>query len=256
MNHLTEEQFILYYYGEGDGSPAVRAHLDSCEACRAEYASLQRVLNVVDSAPVPERDANYGAQVWNRLKLWDRPPGLSWLRLSWWPAPRWAAAALVAALVVAAFLAGRYYSKANLATQTANAGQVRERILLVAVGDHLDRSQTVLLELVNAQPGQPLDVASERERAGDLVAENRLYRQTAARTGDTRVASVLDDLEPVLLELAHGPDRLTAEEVENLRQRIEGDGILFKVRVVGSTVRHREEKAAPTFGQGVGQSTL
>jgi hypothetical protein len=251
MNHLTEEQFVLYYYGEGDGSPAVRAHLDACEACRAEYASLQRVLNVVDSAPVPERDANYGAQVWSRLKLrWDRPPGLSWF-------PRhWLAAALVATLVVAAFLAGRYYPKANLPSQTANAGQVRERILLVAVGDHLERSQTVLLELVNAQPGQSLDVAAERERAGDLVAENRMYRQTAARTGDTRVASVLDDLEPVLLEIAHGPDRLTPEEVESLRQRIEGDGILFKVRVVGSTVRHREEKAAPPAGQSAGQSTL
>jgi hypothetical protein len=248
MNHLTEEQFVLYYYGEGDGSPAVRAHLDACEACRAEYASLQRVLNVVDSAPVPERDANYGTQVWSRLQpslRWDRPRGLSWWPLSWWPAPRWAAAALVATLVVAAFLAGRHYPKAQSGAQTANAGQVRERILLVAVGDHLERSQTVLLELVNARPGESLDVASERERAGDLVAENRLYRQTAARTGDTRVASVLDDLEPVLLEIAHGPDRLTPEEVENLRQRIEGDGILFKVRVVGSTVRHREEKAAP-----------
>jgi hypothetical protein len=60
----------------------------------------------------------------------------------------------------------------------------------------------------------------------------------------------------VLLEIAHGPDRLTPEEVENLRQRIEGDGILFKVRVVGSTVRHREEKAAPAPGQNIGQSTL
>jgi hypothetical protein len=263
MNHLTEEQFVLYYYGEGDGSPAVRAHLDACETCRTEYASLQRVLNVVDSAPVPERDANYGAQVWNRLqpKLRDGPPGLSWWgrlpSLPWWPAPRWAAAALTATLVVAAFWAGRYYPKTpNAGAQTANAGQVRERILLVAVGDHLERSQTVLLELVNAQPGQSLDVASERERAGDLVAENRLYRQTAARTGDTRVASVLDDLEPVLLEIAHGPDRLTPEEVESLRQRIEGDGILFKVRVVGSTVRHREEKAAPPAGQSAGQSTL
>jgi hypothetical protein len=254
MNHLTEEQFVLYYYGEGDGSPAVRAHLDACEACRAEYASLQRVLNVVDSAPVPERDANYGAQVWNRLRLWDRPPGLSWWPVNWWR--HRAAAALVATLVIAAFLAGRYYPKSQPAAQTASAGQVRERILLVAVGDHLERSQTVLLEVVNAQPGQPLDVASERERAGDLVAENRLYRQTAARTGDTRVASVLGDLEPVLLEIAHGPDRLTAEEVENLRQRIEGDGILFKVRVVGSTVRHREEKAAPMSEKTTGQNTL
>ena len=87
------------------------------------------------------------------------------------------------------------------------------------------------------------------------MAENRLYRQTAARTGDARVASVLDDLEPVLLEIAHGPDRLTPEEVENLRQRIEGDGILFKVRVAGSTVRHREEKAARP-ARITGQNTI
>jgi hypothetical protein len=43
--------------------------------------------------------------------------------------------------------------------------------------------------------------------------------------------------------------------VENLRQRIEGDGILFKVRVVGSTVRQREEKAAPSSAQGNGPGT-
>ncbi len=162
-----------------------------------------------------------------------------------WPARHWAAAAIVATLLVAAFLAGRYYSKAPQQT----AGQVRERILLVAVGDHLERSQMILVELVNARPGQPLDVTSERERAEDLVAENRLYRQTAAHSGDTRVASVLDELEPVLLDIAHGPDRLTPEELEKLRQRIEGDGILFKVRVAGSTVRRREEKASPNAGQ-------
>ena len=34
MNHLSEEQLVLYYYGEGDGSPEVRAHLDGCEGCR------------------------------------------------------------------------------------------------------------------------------------------------------------------------------------------------------------------------------
>jgi len=249
MNHLTLEQFVLYYYGEGDGLPEVREHLDACEACRAEYAGLQRVLNVVDAAPVPERVPDYGSQVWNRLQ-----PMLG-MRRRWtwpllWPVRHWAAAVAVTVLVVAAFLAGRYYPKEPSGAQMANSGQVRERILLVAVGDHLERSQTVLLEVVNAHPGESLDVASERARAGDLVAENRLYRQTAARTGDTRVASVLDELEPVLLEIAHGPDKLTPEELESLRKRIEGDGILFKVRVAGSAVRHREEKTAPGAAQG------
>lgn len=247
MNHLSEEQLVLYYYGEGDGSPAVRDHLDGCEACRSEYAGLQRVLNVVDAAPVPERAAGYGAQVWSRLQ-----PRLGLRRRMlplFWPARHWAAAAAVATLMIAAFLAGRYYPKAQTGAPMASAGQVRERILLVAVGDHLERSQMVLVELVNARPGQTLDVSSERERAGDLVAENRLYRQTAARTGDTRVANVLDELEPVLLDIAHGPDRLTPEQLERLRQRIEGDGILFKVRVVGSSVLHRQQRALPKAGQ-------
>ena len=247
MNHLTEEQFVLYYYGEGDGSPSVREHLDACEHCRAQYANLQRVLNVVDSAPVPERGAAYGAQVWSRLQ-----PSLGGRRrFVWpllWPVRHWAATAAVAVLVISAFVAGRYYPKAQ-SVQTASAGQVRERILLVAVGDHLERSQMVLVELMNAQPGQPLDMTAERERAGDLVAENRLYRQTALHTGDTRVASVLDDLEPVLLDIAHSPGELTPEQLEKLRQRIEGDGILFKVRVAGSSVRRREEKTVPSAGQ-------
>jgi hypothetical protein len=247
MNHLTEEQFVLYYYGEGDGSPAVREHLDGCEQCRAEYANLQRVLNVVDAAPVPERGPNYGARVWSRLQ-----PSLGgrrrWVWPLLWPARHWAAVGVAATLLVAAFLAGRYYP---IAAPAQTAGQVRERILLVAVGDHLERSQMVLVELVNARPGEPLDFTAERERAGDLVAENRLYRQTAAHTGDTRVASVLDDLEPVLLDIAHSPGQLTAEEVDRLRQRIEGDGILFKVRVLGSTVRNREEKAVPQAGRKV-----
>ena len=244
MNHLTEEQFVLYYYGEGDGSPAVRKHLDACEACRAEYANLQRVLNVVDAAPVPEPAADYGARVWARLQ-----PSIHGRRRflipALWPVRHWAAALSMAALVVAAFLAGRYYPQPQaLPVKSASApAQARERILLVAVGDHLERSQMVLVELINAHPGEPLDVSSERQRADDLVAENRLYRQTAARTGDANVAGVLDALEPLLLEIARGPSRLTAEQLENLRRRIEGEGILFKVRVVGSTVRHRERKA-------------
>lgn len=250
MNHLTEEQLVLYYYGEGDGSAGVREHLDACEACRAEYANLQRVLNIVGAAPVPERAAHYGAQVWRRLepRLGLRGSlGARWIAPLRWPIRHWAAAAAMGALVVAAFVAGRYYPKPS--SQMASAVQVRERILLVAVGDHLERSQMVLVELVNARPGQALDISSEQERAGDLVAANRLYRQTAARAGDASVAGVLDELEPVLLAIANGPAHLTPEEVDKLRQRIEGDGILFKVRVVGSTVRHREERAAANPGQ-------
>jgi len=74
MNHLTEEQLILHYYGESDDNAgavdtlATEQHLEECRECRGVYNSLQRVLNVVDGLPVPEQSAEYGAQVWQRIE--------------------------------------------------------------------------------------------------------------------------------------------------------------------------------------------
>jgi hypothetical protein len=250
MNHLSEEQLILHYYGEEGDTLAAERHLDDCEDCRALYGSLQRVLNVVDSLPIPLRGAEYGAQVWRRLE--SRLPARR--RLWALPSPwRWAVAGTaLAGLLVAAFLAGRFYPppQARKPVQMAAAdSQAGERILLVAVGDYLERSQMVLVELANADPKVSLDISSEQERAADLVSESRLYRQTAVHTGNTAVASVLDDLDRVLLEISHAPSRISPEELEKLRQRLEAEGILFKIRVLGSNVRNREEPAASTVRQ-------
>ena len=65
MNHVNEEQLVLYYYGEEPGE--VEAHLGGCEECRAAYHTLQRVLNSVDSLPVPERAADYEERVWQSI---------------------------------------------------------------------------------------------------------------------------------------------------------------------------------------------
>jgi hypothetical protein len=88
-----------------------------------------------------------------------------------------------------------------------------------------------------------VDISEERERARDLVSENRLYRQTALTTGEPGVASVLDDLERVLMEIANSPSTMTAREFANVRERIEQQGIIFKVRVFGERVRERENRS-------------
>jgi hypothetical protein len=252
MNHLSEEQLILHYYGEEGETLTVERHLEECGECRAAYGGLQRVLNVVDSLPVPDRAADYGARVWQRIE--NRIPG----RRSIWALPvpwRWAAAgAAFAGLLVAAFFAGRFYTPGRGTPRQIMANgtdpQTRQRILLVAVGDYLERSQMVLIELANANPRRPLDITDQQERAADLVSESRLYKQTAAHTGDTNVAGVLDDLDRVLLEIAHAPSRLSPGQVEDFRRRLQADGILFKIRVLGSNVRSQEEAGpeAPSPG--------
>jgi len=113
----------------------------------------------------------------------------------------------------------------------------------VALGDHLERSQMVLAELTNAADGKgKLDISDERQTAEQLLDDNRLFRQTARSTGATAVASVLDDLERVLLEISHSPSEVSSDQLDELRQEIESRGLLFKVRVLGSQVREQESK--------------
>jgi hypothetical protein len=243
MNHIGEEQLVLFYYGESGEGAAIESHLEECEVCRNEFRALQLVLNTVDSAPVPERGPEYGGQVWQRIeKRIGRRAKRSFVH--WW---MWAPA--MAALVIGAFLAGRLSNRAQPGAGPTTAAvsnqQIRERILMVAVGDHLERSQMVLAELSNAPEGKgKLDISDERQMAADLLDDNRLYRQTAASTGDKGVASVLDDLENVLMEIAHSPSEVSNQQLDDLRQQIQERGLLFKVRVLGSQVREQESKPA------------
>ncbi len=120
-------------------------------------------------------------------------------------------------------------------------------MLFVVVGDHLDNSERMLLEVANADTKRELDLSGDNQRAADLVATNRMYRQTAVRQGDARIASLLADLEPILVELSHA-EKLSPEELKSLQKRIESKGLLFKVRVVSAETSGRELPVAPQKG--------
>ena len=246
--HLTEDDLVLHYYGEVTSAQeaAASAHLDACSRCRGEYTRLQQVLGAIDeSALRPDMPPAFEGFVWARLQPTLRRGGrssTSWLLLS--PAPL-ALAATVALLVVGAFFAGRALSPPPAVTPGAPPGaaeQIRERILLVDLTDHLDRSQMVLVELVTGDPDSDIDVR-ERTGAEQLVMDNRLYRQTAAETGDAAVAELLDELDRVLTDLAASPEPVSAQDLAEVRRRIDSRDLLFKVRVVSSQIRERQTEA-------------
>lgn len=236
--HPNEEQLVLYYYGEAHEAPALAAHLEDCAACREGYHALQRVLNSVDSLPVPERAPDYESRVWCGLAPLLKPPQ-PWYR-SW---PGWKplmVAASMALLLVAAFLAGRTLKPPAKET-IADAAQLRERVLLVALGAHLERTKMMLVELANAQPvGGQVDISFEQESAAKLLDANRLYRQTALNAGNYQVTALLEELERVMVELAHSPASIPEQQLEDLRSRIEERSLLFKVKVFSSQFENRE----------------
>jgi hypothetical protein len=254
MKHPKEEELIAYHDGEVEGRDSIATHLRDCPECQAELARIDALLAALNSIPVPEPAEDYGRRVWQQIS-----PRLPEKRAHWWDflfsepktvgwlAPRrWVAAGAIAALVLAAFIAGRLSKPVVPGTPVAvDQSKVRERILVMAVGEHLGRSEMVLVELANSGPqiaGQKeVNISREQRRAEDLLEENRLYRQTALEQGDSALAGVLDELERVLLDVAHSPQQVTPAQLENIRQRIETRGILFKVRVVGKELQQRGE---------------
>ncbi|MGH9648138.1 MAG: anti-sigma factor family protein [Bryobacteraceae bacterium] len=248
MKHLTEEELIAYREGEPTQREANAGHLTSCAECRAELERIEAVLRALDNFPVPERGPEYGRAVWQQIapRLPEKA-GRGWS--AWFESRRWVAIGAMAAVVIAAFVAGRWTKKPEAGAPAASVAQVRQRVLVLAVGEHLGKSEMVLMELANAAPissGQKeINISAEQRRAEDLLDTNRLYRETAKHDGDVALASVLDDLERVLLDVAHSPDELTPAKLESLQKRIEAHGILFKVRVVGQELQEKQRTAHP-----------
>lgn len=247
MNHIREEGFVELLYSDAAEAAEMRQHLAGCAECRAEFAKLQQLMSNVPVVAVPERAEDYGDRIWAavRPRLHEPQPLAWWQSVAQWFAPqRLAIAGGMALLLVVAFLAGRQSKEVAPVPDAADAGKAKERIVLVAVGRHLESSQMVLVELSNAEANGTLDITNEQERARDLLDANRLYRQSAMKVGDPAVNDVLDQLERLLIEIANGPSELGPKELAQLRERIQSQGVLFKVRVIGSKVREKEKRAS------------
>jgi hypothetical protein len=241
MRHLTDEELLLDFYGEGTTADRarVKAHLEQCGECRRLDHELRAVLTAVDEEPITEPPGDFERQVWARIEplLPVRERSRDW---SIW-VPRLAMAASITVLMVAAFAAGRVWQRSPASTPAAiSEVETRtDRLLRAEVEDHLERSQRVLAELVNADYEVGAPIAGDRARAADLVAAGRLYRRSAEQIGDAEIGRLLEDLERVLVEVANGPSDLTPDDLARLRQRIDDQDLVFRVRVVAREIREQ-----------------
>ncbi len=253
MNHLTEEQIVLHFYGDADGEQDLRRHLDQCAACREEFARVSSLLTQIAPEAIPEPAAIFEEKTW--LNVRDRLPRRAggWRRLFAAP-PKWALAGVMALLIVAAFLAGRFWPRHENPITKNNAPVANpQRLVLVAVGGHLERSQMLLMEIMNTDTTGPVDLSSEQQQARDLLDDNHLYRVSAQRAGDPKIAALLDQLGRVLAEVANGPSELSAGDLRQIHEQIQSDGLLFKVRVVGSEVNSRIQRQEQSSAGSVNQ---
>ncbi len=243
--HVTDDELILHFYGEAPGeAPRIDEHLSECGECRQNWVVLQRTMQLVDGAEVPDAPADFERVMWARVQSSLPNPAA---RFTWWSPRVWAPIAGLAAVVALVFVSGRLWPRvapntapASAPTATTDARIARERVLLTALGDHFEQTENLLVEIKNTPDARRVDLGFEQQRARNLVAASRLYRETATEDGDVELSSILEDLERVLVDVAGSPEHMNAQELRSLRTRIEDDNLLFKVRALTTAVRERE----------------
>ncbi len=99
---------------------------------------------------------------------------------------------------------------------------------------HLEKSETLLRSFRNVrlnEPGSAAEVGYERKSAQQLVYQNMMLRREADARGDVQVASLLESLEPILLDIANLPDKPNNDSVRVIRERVERKNIVALLKV-------------------------
>jgi hypothetical protein len=251
MKHLTEEQLVEHYFGEGGNRVVAETHLRICSRCEQAYEEISNALAVRAPEP-PALEPGYGRRVWQSIEAAEKPyPKKPERRpFSWFSWPRLVIASACLLGFVAAFLGGSLWQRSRIhPTEATNSPQARERVVLFILDGHLDRSERLLVELNHAGGAKGAPDALLQTEARQLLPDNRLYRQAISNANDPMMSAALDHLERVLLEVANSPDKLNSAEIKRIDQEMNTDSLLFQIRVLRAR-SSRQETKDETFRKG------
>ncbi len=216
MKHLSEEELIEHYYEESIRGAAAERHLKVCTACARSFAELRRDLDGVKPPAPPTRGEGYGEQVWQSIRgslpIYETPKRTWTLAQIWKPLSLAAACAL---LIVAAFFAGRQWQRKQTprvaVTPSVNGTtdpQVRQRVVIVVLGDHLDRSERLLVELNHADDDAA--AAPLQSEARELLATSTPYASLSPDRTARRIEWSLSSIQRIRQETRLSVRRLAS----------------------------------------------
>jgi hypothetical protein len=99
---------------------------------------------------------------------------------------------------------------------------------------HFEKAENLLRAFRNVRlddADAAVEVRYERKRAEQLIYQNMMLRREADAAGDVQIASLLDSLEPILLDIANLPDRPDEDTVRVIRERVERKNIVALLQI-------------------------
>jgi len=266
----ARDRMTLLYYGAlaaADKADLLR-HFDSCRPCALEWSAISRCLDAVAPETVFPRETEVDWREFTRVVVARAraakitgpgiAPASGWGRLSL----AWAAAfpvparfaALAAALLVAAFLWNGWLGRGGtsggrpgssdsgvegqpLASLLESAHVMQDRLARRGAVRYLSDSRALLVNLVG--PADPCrkgsgqyDMTLEKEKSRQLLRRKNLYEGGLGALQDQRLATLVRQLESVLMQVAALDDCASARQIHDLREQIETRQILLRIDLV------------------------
>ncbi|HEX8128329.1 MAG TPA: zf-HC2 domain-containing protein [Pyrinomonadaceae bacterium] len=101
---------------------------------------------------------------------------------------------------------------------------------------HVEQAQLLLRSFRNARPTgagrrASSDLAYEKQRSRKLLYENIVLRREAASRGNLPVESLLDSLEPILIDIANLPDKPAPADVREINERMRRKNLVAMLQI-------------------------
>lgn len=98
---------------------------------------------------------------------------------------------------------------------------------------HFEKSGFLLRSFRNVRikDGSVAEVKYEKKRAQQLVYQNMILRREADASGDIQSSTLLESLEPILLDIANLPEKPSEKDVQVIKDRVERKNIVPLLQV-------------------------
>jgi len=119
-------------------------------------------------------------------------------------------------------------------TAAKDEAPVRSADAVTMTAMHFERSERLLRAFRNVRlddPGEKAEVGYEKKKAEQLVYQNMMLRREADAAGDVQTATLLESLEPILIDIANLPNKPADDDIRIIKERVERKNIVALLQV-------------------------
>jgi hypothetical protein len=233
-------------FGDLDSGEQARLeeHLATCDSCREQLAAFQQVVSGIGRPTRPDMPQHFWDGYWHRLiermdkesapvhSFWEKVREFFSTKWSWGWQVAAAASLLVLGMVIGQYLSMKDASVEIVTTQpsptimTAHDANARTAQLL-------ERSKILLIGIVNDDfdAARSSDLARQRKVSRSLLQETRALQADLSSSPDRRLQQLLQQLEPVLVQIANLEIEHDLSSVDLVRDGIDREGLLLKINI-------------------------